>query len=214
MTKEEAKQILTESRKTYQPIIDFPNSTKRPVAPFYRRIKAIADYCGHTDSYILGGSANGYSCFELVKLGANVLGVEGNSNNLLISRATAIHFDFLESNPKFIQASFPKWIYETTERSDWMVMLMLLHNLLKQKNLKTICDMINKIPEISQKGFIVTSRHKEWCRDGVYIEYEEVPDYIIANTKYSRWEFVPCQLNSKNKPDIAFGLPIWAFYTE
>jgi len=212
MNKEEAKKILTKARKTYQPIEGFPDSTRRPIAPFYRRIKSIADYCGHNDSYVLGGSANGYSCFELAKLGAQVIGVEGNRTNIQISEATAVYFDYPPTNPRFILGNFPRWVYETTEKSDWMIMLMLLHNILKNTTLKETCRMIDKIPEIASKGFIVSSRWIQWCRDGVHMEYKDVPDYIVANTNYNRWEFVPCPMKGNNNPDIAFGLPIWAFY--
>ena len=202
MTKDEAQVLLERTRKMYQPIHGFSKATDRKIEPFYKRIKAIADYCGHTDDYLICGCANGFSCFELAKLGARVVGVDMRDKWLDVARATAVYNDIHIDNPAFIHGKFPDWLYETTIRPDWTIMMMVLHNMLKFSPPESIFKMLNRVADISKKGLVITSRNRRWP-----VPYNKIPDYIVENTKFSRWEEVPCV-----RKEIAFGFPIWVFY--
>jgi len=164
MTKEEAKRVLQESEKTYQPVPGFLDKCKRDIGEFHKRIMLIADYCGHDSSYIVAGCAEGYNCFALAELGAKVLGVDGCTGNkhlarsLLVAEATAVLYGIDKNNPRFVKGTFPQWLEDTGERPDWLVMLMVLHNMLKGRKLAEICSMINRIEQIVGKGFVMSSR--------------------------------------------------------
>jgi hypothetical protein len=207
MTKEEANKILSEARKQYQPIVGFPKACdkKGGFKFFYDRIRSIADYCGWNSSYLVGGCANGFSCFELAKMGAPVLGVDNGSgrhcgNWKEVAEATRVFYSYDPSNPRFIEGKFPEF-YDTFQmHPEWVVMLMVLHNMLKSMKITDVLEMIDRIYDIVQHGFIMTTRTAQWG-----LSAEKIPAFITSYTKFEKYEQVPGFEGKK------FGLPIWAF---
>jgi hypothetical protein len=204
MTRDEAYKILRSARDLYQPIMGFGQASKKDYLSFALRINAIADYCGHEDYYLVGGCANGFSCFELAILGAKVVGVDNCTgrrceNSLEIARATAVYYKFPPYNPKFILGDFPGYFYYTEERPHWTVLMMVLHNMLKSMPVSEIYKMIDQIWSITLKGFVMTTR-------GAIS-----PKQIIDNTKYEKFEEIPSPKGTDGKRNIAFGFPIWVF---
>jgi SAM-dependent methyltransferase len=200
----EAYDLLYKTRNLYQPIAGSPTASKRKTTDFYNRIKSIADYCGNEDKYLIGGCANGFDCFYLADYGAQVVGVDNCSgrtceNSLEIARATAVFYRISPNNPRFIMGEFPGYFHYTEEKFDWVVMLMVLHNMLKFMGKTDVYGMINEIAVRSRKGFVMTTR-------GAIS-----PKEIINNTAYRKFEEIPCPKRKDGKRDIAFGFPIFAF---
>jgi len=212
MERDEAQRILEKRTRSYQPMPGFPNFTGRSLEMFKRRSDCILNYCGKNTSYLFCGCNAGYSCFEAVDAGASkVVGMDGSGKCIEQAKMVAIARGYSTERPQFILQDVFKFFNENTEKFDWVIMLMLLHNVLKSHTLKETIALMEKSAEFANKGLIVTSRYKQWCRDGVHLAFPDVPQYIVDNSSFTRYELVPIPLKG-NKPDIAFGIPIWAFY--
>ena len=99
-----------------------------------------------------------------------------------------------------------KYLRELLSETDDDGTKMLLHNILKQYTLVDVLKIVDSAAAVSPM-LVMQSRHKQWCRDGVDITFEEVPQYIVDHSDYQSYEVIA---NGKN-PRLALGLPIWVF---
>lgn len=212
MTKEEAKQkildVIASGRRFYQPVVDFPQCTKRSESMFKARLDCIVNDYPEAESYLICGSSNGFNAFQLAGMGRRVVGVEVGKNDINFCRLLSAYYGYNESNPKFIHGTILDYLRNTEDTFDSALILMVWHHIFKPNSIPQALETMNLLANKAKRVYLST-RDKPWMKEQLNITYVDTPDYLVEHTEFTSWEEVEMPKKSSGSPDIAFSLPVW-----
>ena len=216
MTKDEAKQEIERiipTRRFYQPVIGFPQCTKRSEKAFKGRLDAIIRDCGGAsgNSFLVGGSSNGYNCFQLESMGARVFGIESDKNNIQLCEILKDYYEVSLTNPTFIHSTILDWFRGTNFTFNYGILLMVFHHIFKPHSISECLETMNYFANRCEATYL-SSRDKPWMKEKLGMTYIDIPDYLVKNTEFTDWEEIDMPRRGNNVPNIAFGLPVWKLW--
>jgi len=210
LTDEERQTIhaqLAKRRTGYQPIPGFPESKPGGEQPFKDRCDIITNAIGIDKSYLILGSNLGYNALTIFKGGGRVVGVEQEKKYVdYCNNTLKPYFDCTVDNPKFICSDVFDYMNSTTDRFDCVLSLMLVHNVLKFEKMETVLELIDMMADKAD-CMIMQTRHPQWNLYGHNFKFNDIPNFIMDNTKFNNWK----QIADGKNPLIALRIPLWEF---
>lgn len=198
------------TRNFYQPVIEFPQCTRRSEEMFKKRLDAILKHCKNRGTFLIVGSSNGYNAFQLAKKNKKVVAIEASINDINFCRLLTEYYGLSVENPKFVHSHILPYLKSTDKKFTNVLMLMVFHHIMKPQALKDGLETLNILASRCKRLY-VTSRDKPWMRDMDISTYRDIPRYIINNTDFHYYSEIDIPRKKEDVPNIAFGLPVWVF---
>jgi len=209
--KQKIEAVITTGRRFYQPVVDFPQCTGRSIIQFQSRLDAIMNHNPTANSYLIGGSSNGFNAFQLVKAGKQVVGVEIGKNDIEFCKLLAEYYNLDSSNPEFVQDNILNYLRRTDKVFDCALLLMVWHHIFKANSIPQALETMNLLAHKAKYTYLST-RDKPWMKEQLNMTYMDTPEYIINNTEFNYWEEIQIPRKGNGQPNIAFSLPIWVMW--